>query len=467
MYEKLITVATMLFILSMISERVVTFFKLWCVKGNSFLFIIVSKEMDTSKKYENEELENKRQRAILAINLTIAFFIALISKASLFEMFTYDSTKDLNFLLGWDFATLDPHKFFSIIVGCGLTACFISLGSKFWHDLLDMLYYAKNLKEKLVDKATYEMNNVKNIDEWLFFPEDKIILKLYEDNKEFLKKKANVTAVGIGQEKGSYYIEVMVTKPTGEIPAFLSYMLPNNKVRNYPVKVIVSSPIVTHGSLSFRSDLTNQERLSNFGSFGLGVKFKGSDGNSKMLLTCYHVIIGDNDDFYSFKYTKNDNVVSPHNDEEAIVGRVRDAIRNNEIDAAIIDIENGIDISNELPNGEGTISSTLVIKNDEPFNTIPVRIYGHLNNTTGKITSVNNNASIVYTLPNGTKQNWELTGLIAVSDFGNPISQEGDSGSALIDDKNNVIGIVVAGNDSTTYIIPIETIFYQLNIELL
>jgi len=467
MYEKLTMVATMLFILSMISERVVTFFKLWCVEGNSFLFFIVPKALDTSKKYEDATLENKRQRAILSINLTISFFIALISNASLFKMFTYDSETDVNFLLGWDFASLDLHAFGSMLVGCALTACFISLGSKFWHDMLDMLFYAKNLKEKLVDKATYEMNSIKKIDEWINLSEDKIISKLYEENKDSLKNIPNVIAVGLGQEKGGYYIEVVTTKANREIPAFLTYNLPNNKIKNYPIKVIISSPIVTHGNLNFKSDITNQDRLSNFGSFGIGVKFKGSEGNRKMLLTCYHVIIGNGDDFFNFKYTKNDKIVSPHDNEDAIIGNVLNAIRNDTIDAALIEVENNIFISNDLPDNGGSITSTRIIQNDEPYNNIPVRIYGYINNSTGKITSINNDANIVYTLPDGSKQNWEIKDLIAVSDFGSPISQEGDSGSALLDDQNNVIGIVVAGNDTTTYVIPIETIFSQLNIELL
>jgi len=470
MYEKLTMVTTMLFILSMISERVVTFFKLWCTEGNSFLFFIVPKTLDTSRKYEDEALENKRQRAILSINLTISFLIAFISNASLFKMFTYElkpDKTDMEFLLGWDFAALNLYTFGSILIGCALTACFISLGSKFWHDMLDMLFYAKNLKEKLAAKATYEMNSLKKLDEWIDIPESEIISKLYEENKEFLKKIPNVIAVGLGQEKGGYYIEVIATKISSEIPAFLMYNLPNNKTRNYPIKVIISSPIITQGRLNFKSDITNQERLSNFGSFGLAVKFKESDGFTKMLLTCYHVIIGNGDDFFSFKYTKNDKIVSPHNNENAVVGNVRNAIRNDTIDAALIDIENNIFISNDLPDNEGRITSTRIIQKDEPYNNIPVRIYGYINNLTGRITSINNDAYIVYTLPDGSKQNWEIRDLIAVSDFGSPISQEGDSGSALLDDQNNVIGIVVAGNDTTTYVIPIETIFSQLNLELL
>ncbi|NHN24960.1 hypothetical protein FIA58_004645 [Flavobacterium jejuense] len=471
MYEKLITVIIMLFILSMISERLVTFFKLWCVKGNSFLFIIVSKELDTSIKSNDKEEENKREQAILAINLTISLCIALISKASLFNMFTYSNSTDLKFLLGWNFSrTFDIVEFIQILVGCALTACFISLGSKFWHDMLDMLFYAKNLKEKLVDKATYEMSNLKQIEDWISLSENEIIKKVFNDNLDYLKNIKDVIAVGIGQDARNKYIEITTTSNNhSEIPSYLTYQLPNNTIRNYPVKIITSSTIVTHGNLSFKSDITNQGRLSNYGSFGLAVKFKNGSSNHKMLLTCYHVIIGHGDDFYSFKYTERDEIVSPYYDEDATVGRVRQAIRNDRIDAAIIDIDNNISISNILPNGS-IINDIRVINNEELYKGIPVRIYGYKSNSDtgmGIIDSLHNYVNIEYTLPNGRKQNWGLYDLISVSNYGSAISQEGDSGSALLDENNNVIGIVVGGNDYSTYAIPIETIFNQLNLELL
>ena len=364
--------------------------------------------------------------------------------------------------LGWclDIVT---HSLGYIFVGM-----FLSLGSKFWHDLLDVLFYAKKINGKRVDKASYESNNLKEFEEFITLSESEIIAKLYQDNLNYLKSLKNVISVGIGQDQKTQYIQVITTSTDqSEIPSFLTYQLPNHQVKNYSVRVILSPPIVAQNNLSFGSDITNQGRLSNYGSFGLAVKFKGAFKEQNMLLTCYHVIIGNGDDFNSFKYTENDEVVSPHHNRNGRIGKVRYAIRNDKIDAAIIDVT--IPISNLLPNGN-TIKKYRIINIDEQYSTIPVRIYGYKSrsdNNMGAVVSVNNYASIEYRLPSGEKQNWNMYDLIAVSNNGSGISIDGDSGSALLDDRDNVLGIIVAGNDYITYAIPIETIFNQLNIELL
>ena len=45
-----------------------------------------------------------------------------------------------------------------------------------------------------------------------------------------------------------------------------------------------------------------------------------------------------------------------------------------------------------------------------------------------------------------------------------PMSQGGDSGSAVLDDGNRLVGLLFAGSDSTTIINHIEHVFAALNI---
>src|SRR5689334_10998878 len=94
--DKIISATILLFILSMISERIVTFFKLWCVNGRRFLFFIVPADIDTSTPGADPATEIKRTRAILAINLTISFLVALIAKASIFDIYNFSSTADVS-----------------------------------------------------------------------------------------------------------------------------------------------------------------------------------------------------------------------------------------------------------------------------------------------------------------------------------------------------------------------------------
>jgi hypothetical protein len=47
------------------------------------------------------------------------------------------------------------------------------------------------------------------------------------------------------------------------------------------------------------------------------------------------------------------------------------------------------------------------------------------------------------------------------------MSQGGDSGSAVLDDNNNLVGLLFAGSDSTTIINRIENVFSLLDVTLL
>jgi hypothetical protein len=47
-----------------------------------------------------------------------------------------------------------------------------------------------------------------------------------------------------------------------------------------------------------------------------------------------------------------------------------------------------------------------------------------------------------------------------------PMSQGGDSGSAVLDDQNQLVGLLFAGSDSTTILNRIEHVFEELGLEL-
>jgi hypothetical protein len=471
MLSKSIAIVTVFFILSLISERFITWFKLYFFKkGNTLLWYFFDWEKDYSIKTDDPAFEKEREQRILALNISLSILIALLIHANLFTLLKYDPTT----CLGWqDFKLNNKDKFdwsilFLELIGCMIGGLLMSLGSKFWHDTLDMLFYAKDLKAKLSDKETYKMSALKELDEWIAITEADIVKKVFEENKNILKNIPDVISVGIGQNNETKYIEVVTTNNnTHLIPNSFPYYLPNNSVRKIDVKIIVSSPIITHGNLTFKSDLTNQNKPANYGSYGLVVKFKGTEGNKKMLLTCYHVVIGKGHSYNNFNYIGEENIISPHN-STTVVGTIRNAVRNNSIDAAIIDIDDTLSVSNKLPNGKSIIKTNLL---KDEINNLDARIFGYKTNKTsgvGKITGKNHDVTINYELPDGTGyEKWDLKDLLAISNDNKAISVSGDSGSAVLDNYNNVIGIVVAGSDTHTYAIPIETIFEQLNIELI
>lgn len=455
MYEKLITVATMLFILSMISERVVTFFKLWCVKGNSFLFIIVSKELDTSKKYENEELENKRQRAILAINLTISFLIALISKASLFNMFTYDNSSDLEFLLGWDFPSLTFHEFFSVLIGCGLTACFISLGSKFWHDMLDMLFYAKNLKEKLVDAETYKANNLKQLDEYIETEYYELARLCWEKNKDKINSLPNIINSFVGFDSNSTNAKPVIIlnstlKNGGSYPTSFNAQLSSGKPIGVKVLVVYNYDIPT---IHFGSGDNVFEK--NNAQMNGTICCVVSKDTKNYLLTCAHVLTGgidqignSNPDGWLRSPVKQDTFSK--NNKNKTIGSWSYGIIDNLNDVALIEVDAKLEL---------TANQINIIENhSEEKLQKKVSVNGDVNKSEGYVIGYQKDP-IDFKYNGSTHQLGELIVLSENLDYLKSITEGGDSGALVyLTEEKKALGMVVGGNTQYTYAIPMKRI---------
>lgn len=165
MLDKAITIAIMLFIMSMISERVVTWFKLYFGKPGKSLWRFSSATEDITIKKDDPVEEKRREQKILGLNIIISIFVAGISNANLFEIFNNDSPYTA---IGWNnVGNISFGASAIAALGCIFTGFFISLGSKFWHDLLDMLFYAKNLKAIQSDPTTYKQNSIAGLDKYI------------------------------------------------------------------------------------------------------------------------------------------------------------------------------------------------------------------------------------------------------------------------------------------------------------
>lgn len=470
-----IEIITVFFILSLISERFITWFKLYFFKkGNTLFWYFFDWNEDFSIKSDDPVLEKKREEKILALNISLSILIAFLINANLFILLKGDPTKSLgwqDFKLYNDKDKIDWTLIFLEFIGCIVGGLLMSLGSKFWHDTLDMLYYTKSLKDKLVEKETYKMNTLKELDEWIAVSEADIIKKVFEENVNILKNIPDVVSVGIGHNNDTKYIEVVTTNNNSNlIPKSFPYYLPNNTVRKVEVRIIISSPITTFGnSINSGSDIANSETKDNFGTLGLVVNAKNGKSKNK-ILTCYHVVVDQNHNYQEFDYQLQSEIIHPHGDKGAVVGKLEFGIRNNEIDAALISIDPNITISNV--NEFGKITTIRTIAYEERYSNIKVIVNGYnqkSNYKKGIVRSLYNSAKINYNIPNNEieKESWELNNLIAISDDeGKSITLGGDSGAAILDEQNRVIGIVVGGNSEITYAMPITTIFNQLNIKL-
>lgn len=466
MEEKLITVATMLFILSMISERVVTFFKLWCVTGNSFLFGIVSSEIDTSVKSDDPVKENKREKAILSINLSISFLIALISKASLFEMFTYEKGSDLEFLLGWDFNSLDTYKFFSILIGCGLTACFISLGSKFWHDMLDMLFYAKNLKEKLVDKATYEITTLKQLDEYIETDYYELAQACWEQNKDKINSLPNIVNSFVAFSSNLPNSKPVIIlnsslKNGGSYPPSFSAELNSGKPISVRTVVVYDYDIPT---IHFGSgnNVFEQNHAQVNGTICCAVSRK----NKNYLLTCAHVLTG------------GINKIKPTNKKGWISSPIADDSCSNDINGNPIGtwsyglIDDSYDIALiEINENTQLVDNDIkeVEVNVENQTRKAIWVNGNINKKSGFVISFTKDATeFKY---NGNSHHLKNLLMISKNNIGSGLLKSltvgGDSGALVyLTKEKKALGMVVGGNKQYTFAIPMTDILKKTETNL-
>jgi len=131
----LYAIITILFILSMISERISNLFKL--------------KTNDLKLKRISAGGEKDRERGIMWLAIKSGCIVALFSGADFFTLVERGKLVTYADLFEQD------HLWFLLpktLIGVFLSGVFISLGSKFWHDMLDIVMQVANLKKSMADQ---------------------------------------------------------------------------------------------------------------------------------------------------------------------------------------------------------------------------------------------------------------------------------------------------------------------------
>lgn len=150
--EKFITLVTALLTLSLISERVINWLKLHFGQLGKRLLFFTSRGEDISKRSDDPVFNTIRERKILGLNIVVSVVVALLMNANVFDLLSL-SEPTMHF--GWKgihwgaipITGIFFNLFYSI-TGCILGGMCMSMGSKFWHDLLGILLSTKNLRKK-------------------------------------------------------------------------------------------------------------------------------------------------------------------------------------------------------------------------------------------------------------------------------------------------------------------------------
>jgi len=469
MYQNLIKLAIVLFLLSMMCERLADFFKHYLSEVNTGVGRWWKRKLKIGNlllKAPNDSLmEDGRYYRILKINILCGFLIAWSFHADLFSLLSTDNPLDG---LGWKDVSFFWEKDFqwniidgiAFVAGCFATGFFISFGSKFWHDLLDILLQIKNYRRLLADPETFSQDSIGAIERRAATPPSVTAIAALTRLRSDLGARPNISSMLLKSDEAGYYIETTMLSDDASIGNTYPFISEDGDVQHIRLVKIVSREKAQPQMHTLGDTIANSEFAGNFGTFGCLVKKKGSD--EAYILTCYHNVTKPGSKFdFSADKPLTAYIGKP---DERISAEVISGIRNYEIDAALIKITSADKqkIVNQLP-GLGSLTGVrdlLDLPADRP---VAIRMYGATSaQQTGFITGLHGLVKIDY--PDGEHA---LYNLMSVQKDGAAISTRGDSGALIIDADNKLLGILVAGKASCSFAMPVATLFSALSLDLI
>ena len=419
-----------------------------------------------SKAYLSPLDDRQYAFQILKINLLCGFLIAWTFNLSAFDIFN-PGTHVLNHI-GWRgttwlavnywFSDGNIFKGIAFLLGCLATGCLISFFSKVSHDVLGIFYYIKSDKRKLL---TSPIRNPtpgasKSNAQSLFH----IKLAFQEAKNKFMQIE-NIKVASLKIDNNGHYIELTGKAPFIDVPPSYLYTGTNEEQISIPIKTRTlrqDQKVRAHAA-----DLSNQlfdvNDAADFGTMGCLVKGLGANSNNYFLLSCCHNFVHP-----ITNYPVQLGSITAGSDAIADIGPTGQMIWDNDIDAALVPLSAAVlgQINNVVPQmGEpqGTIDFGT---NDVNQNTVYVCGAKTQQLLSGTVTGILTDVKIDY---EGTEAT--LFNLVVASNAGQAISQPGDSGACVLDSNNKVAGLIVAGTDTESYVIPINTILNKLGIQLI
>jgi len=423
-----------LLILSLITEKIANFIKL---QNESW-----------ANKKASEKDEKNREKQIQKLTLLVGVAVALTAKANLFLLFNND------FKLFWTDIPKE-ESILSDILGSIISGLFLSLGSKFFHDLLDMLLQVKNLKRKLNDKADWDFNNIESVDNYLKEDENKRIENSLLPYKTKLMQIENVVSVSsiIKNEKPILQVHVNSKFSLDNlIPKKIFYTNLNNSQKEVQVEMVNDFEPISHGTIYPSSKISNSNPYPN-NSGSMGGRVFDEITNEEYFLSCYHVVKSPTHCWDNFQPNGNEAIIDISNN--MICGQIIKAIRDDKVDIAVMKTISQYEIKSSI-SGIGTPMFTRILNTNDKKLKTKVKMNGMLSGfKIGSIMDINAPVKIKY--PDGGIN--QFSNLISVQSINNDsFSNGGDSGSFIIDEYGYLIGILVGGYQTVSYVIPIEAV---------
>ncbi|MEM9886610.1 MAG: hypothetical protein AAF849_12020 [Bacteroidota bacterium] len=494
--DGLLVIFFILYVASLVNERIVNFIKhnfptLW---------------MKSVVRAE----ENKRRLNIWLVSFFIGILISLILDIDLFETISksdiayyiegitdyYESGQKVNILelkkavksneitLKVEVASQEISKgkeFFVKLLGILITALFLSLGSKFWHDILDLVLFVKNARRKIQTFDPKGITKVDQIDQYLKEDEYKIARKALQANIKELSAKYKGASFNVGYE----YIEkqlrlcIIVITRTAKKVEEISYFQQRNSLQyatdygyrfRFPVihyQLTNAAILPNSGNATAGGAIFNRNTPNNIGTFGCIVV--DTENGEQYILTCYHCVKVEEQRWERFqslavnkKIIHNEIMyINSYNEKAESIGGIYAAYRDSRMDIALVKPQKRSIISDFkwLPNKTVPFGARKISEEDIEKRT---KIW-----FSGKTSGISEayiiNFRFAEKIYYGDQKEHRLNNLIQFSKTASPPYERpcegGDSGSILLDaETKEALGMIVAGDDHFGYAIPMYDI---------
>jgi hypothetical protein len=460
--DDLIAINIILFILSVIVEKITNLIRQYAPfrLGKALTNKKFGVWQNIGKKSPKADVPLKKiiEREVQSLSFMVGLGIAIAFRVDLFAMISSPNARDELF---WSCAKWHSYEgFFGVlllVISLGLSGFFLTFGSKFFHDLLDILFEVKNAKKKLADPTTFQQDNIKSFDDFLKTSYSSMIDTAIAQNLQLLSSPDRVGSPSHGQmfSDGQWRdcIDVHIsTANTGQIPQSVTAKLDSGQMIKVPVNIVtmlgVALPLVGQGNTV---DATASPTFK--GTICCQVQ---DNAGTKQLLTCSHVV-------FNGAGKNSFGAINPPlaGDVGGIPGfQFTWAKCDMNYDIALLGPPGGV-FSYIIPPGTPRKLSAL----DLNKNVSIVRQGGTI--TTGKIVNYCVTDMVPIKYSDGTFGVANLIVLANVSVIGGvttytPVTVAGDSGSCVYDDANNPIGMIIAGDLKFSYALSLVTVLTEL-----
>jgi len=430
---------------------------------------------------ENSQEKEKKENEITLLSIFIGVLIAFAFKANFFSLIKDLRKIDNEINIGWNENEfpfqyqIESHLFnieiwkfeVSFFVGILLTGFFLSFGSKFFHDLLDRLYYAKKASQALNDPEIMNQTSAAKVAEFV----DKYnVERSYHKYKSILLKESEISGVSIQKS-------VIRGKNTNSLTISLIGDIPLNeeiKIReliqdqNVPIhfETTVKDFELTSGFIDFKSSISNASTPNKKGSIAIQV-FKEDDPDSKFVLTCFHAVKHINHTWTGVLSSNNLNenrvILGPG---ELPNGTIVNAKRTSVWECALIKLDPNISITPLLKLLGFNVTKSRILKGEED-KLKEVSMFSRMQNKNKTGELISHSSSFILNFSDGGPFEMLDTLKIWDKDKQKPIQLRGDSGNLLYDGKGYALGIVFAKSNKFTYAMDINVILNEFNLKLI